>query len=313
MRTTRAIEAPPRRWTTERDRLDATLRGEPRSIGAAPALLSLGGVFRQRVARMAGGAVALVHALTLLIVVHDPLGGPALRDSMDGEPGFHWAEWFLYRETSGPVLAIALVAAAHLLASRLAGRAFERRLEAVLADDDSPSAAELGRRLVQRVDAGSVILAIAGVASLATLFAVLGMAVGDSMWVFHQIHGPRSGNAVAAVLRDCVLVDGVSIAAALAVGRACAREGQGRRRSRWLGALAHRTILPLGVAIAIVAGVIGASLDFGVFDISLPAVERPPLGLELGLRAMTVAAALLVTTSYTLRRRSAEHARLGRS
>ncbi|HEY0987590.1 MAG TPA: hypothetical protein VGD80_11090, partial [Kofleriaceae bacterium] len=105
--------------------------------------------------------------------------------------------------------------------------------------------------------------------------------------------------------------NGVSIAAALAVGRACAREGQGRRRSRWLGALAHRAILPLGVAIGIVAGVIGANLDFGVFDISLPAVERPPLVLELGLMAMTSAAALLVTTSYTLRRRRAEHAHLG--
>lgn len=306
----------------ESDRLDAFLLGPPRSLGPAsapsspgaePALLALAGVFRQRIARIAGGAVAVVYALTLLVVIHHPFSAPTLRDSMDGEPGFHWTEWFLYGRGSGPVLAVALVVVAQLLAGRLAGRAFERRLRGLPTDGDGRSAVELGRRLVQRLDGASAALGIAGVVSSVALLAVLGMAVGDSLWVFLQVHGPRSGNAVSAVLRDCVLVSGVSIAAALAVGRACAREGQGHPRSRWLGVLAHRAILPLGVVVGIVAGVIGANLDFGVFDISLPAVERPPLALELGLVAMTAASALLVTTSYTLRRRRAEQARLGLS
>jgi hypothetical protein len=292
----------------ELDRLDDDPRAEPRTRCVEPVLLALGDMFRQRIARMAGGGIALAYTLTLLIVIHDPFGVPLLRDTM-GPPGFHWTQWFVSSRTSGPVLAVVLVVAAQLLAARLGDRAFARRVQRLAGDDFGRSSVDLGRRLVQRLDVASVTAGIAGVASLGALFAVVGMTVGDSTWVFLQVHGPRVGKAVSAVLRDCELASGLAAVAALAVGVACAREAQGRR-SRWLGMLAHRAIVPLGVVLGVAAGVIGMTMDFGVFDISLPAVERPPLPHELGVVVMATAAAVLVTTGHALRRRRAEHARL---
>jgi hypothetical protein len=302
-------------WLRRREhgRVNAHRRAAHRPLTVEPLLLSLADVFRRRIARMAGGSVALAYALTLLIVLHDMFGGRLLRVAIAGAPGFYWTEWFVHGRMSGPVLAIVLVVAAQLLAGRLAGRAFERRLERFPVDDLDRSGVEHGRRLARRLDAVSVAVGIAGLASLAALFAILRMAVDDSMWVFLHAHGPRRATAVAAVLRNCELAVGLAIAAALAVGIVCARERRAQRRSRWLGALGHRAILPFGLIAGIVASVIGADFDFGVFDISLPAVERPPLAHQIGLMVMTTAAALLVTTSYALRRRRDEHARLGPS
>jgi hypothetical protein len=175
--------------------LEARAPSKHAPLAVTPALLSLADVLRQRIARMAGGGVALVYALTLLIVIHGPFG-----ESM---------EWLLSSRMSGPVLAVMLVFAARLLAGRLAVRVFVRRLDDLPVDDLARSAIALGRRLVQRLDAASAALGIAGVASLAALFAVLGMTVGDSMQVFLQVTGPRSGSAVSAVLRDCELATGL--------------------------------------------------------------------------------------------------------
>jgi ABC-type Fe3+ transport system permease subunit len=204
-----------------------------------------------------------------------------------------------------------LVVAAHVIAARLAERALERRLRRVLEPGSrARDPAEDTRRLVRCIDGWSVALGIAGVASTVTLFSIVGLTVGEHFWVFFAAHGPRVSNALAHTLHDAVLGSALGLVAALAMGRACARESASRRSARWIRALEHRAIVPAGLAVGFIAGYIGLRLEFGVFDISLPAVERPSLALEIALTLMCTTAVLLITAGYTMRRRRAEHARV---
>lgn len=283
----------------ERDRLEACAEA-PRTP-AAEQLVSLATVYRQRLARIAGGAVAVGYAVALLVVLHPR--GSAVHRYTDGS-AFRWREWFVYGRLNRVTLVVLVVLIAHVLASRLAGRAFERALgEARLSLD----VVELARRRVRRLDGWSVAIGVAGIASVATVFAMLKMTVGDALWVFAQFHGPRSGGAVRHALHDVEAACMLALLAALAIGNACGCEAR-FRRARWLE---HRATLPAGLILGLIAALIGTTLDFGVFDISLPAVKRPSVFVETSLIVMCVAAAVLVAASYTLRRRRAEQQRLG--
>jgi hypothetical protein len=287
----------------ERDRLEAW--AEAARTPVAEQVVSLATVYRQRVARIAGGAVAVGYAVALLVILHHPLGAAANRYTDDSV--FRWREWFVYGRLNRVTLVALVVLIAHVLASKLAGRAFERALgEARLSLD----VVELARRRVRRLDAWSIAIGIAGIASVASVFAMIKMTVGDSLWAFTQIHGPRSGSAVNHALHDIVAACMLAVLAGLAVGNACGCEARSRR-ARWLRALEHRATLPAGLMLGLVAVLISTTVDFGVFDISLPAVKRPTVFVETSLIVMCVAAAVLVAAGYTLRRRRAEQQRLG--
>jgi hypothetical protein len=287
----------------ERDRLEAGAEA-PRTP-AAEQLVSLATVYRQRFARIAGGAVAAGYAVALLVILHQPLGAAADRYT-DGS-AFRWREWFVYGRLNRVTLVALIVLIAHVLAGWLAGRAFERVLGEARPSVD---VVELARRRVRRLDGWSVAIGIAGIASVASVFAMLKITVGDSLWVFAQFHGPRSGTAVSRALRDIVAACMLALLAALALGNACGCELR-CRRARWLRALEHRATLPAGLILGLIAALIGTTLDFGVFDISLPAIERPSVFMETSQIVMCAAAAVLVAAGYTLRRRRAEQQRLG--
>lgn len=287
----------------ERERLEASA-GSPRTP-AAEQLVSLATVYRQRLARIAGGAVAVGYTVAMLVVLHHPLGRAADR-YMDGS-AFRWREWFVYGRLNRVTLVALIVLLAHVLASRLAGRAFERGLGAARPSVDI---VELARRRVRRLDGWSVAVGVAGIASVASLFAMLKMTVGDSLWVFAQYHGPRSGSAVRHALHDVEAACMLALLAAVALGNACGCAAR-CRRARWLRALEHRATLPVGLILGAIAAAIGTTVDFGVFDISLPAVKRPSVFVETCLIVMCAASAVLVAAGYTLRRRRAEQQRLG--
>jgi hypothetical protein len=264
--------------------------------GSAQQLVALAGVYRLRVARLTAGAVALVYAVALVVVLHDPFGGGR-------DPGTHWRQWFLFGRLSRGMLVALLMTTAHVVAGHLAGRAFERRLAARRPGEP----VEPARQLVMRIDGWSVALGIAGLSAVAGVFALLSISVGDWLWAFFQLHGPRSGGAVHQALHDLVLVCVFVATSSLAIGRACACRS---RRPRWLGWLEHPAALPIGVVLGVVTIMMGRVLDFGVFDISLPAVDRASIGLQVALTAMCAAAAILIVGSYTVRRRRAEQERL---
>jgi hypothetical protein len=204
-----------------------------------------------------------------------------------------------------------LVFAAHLIGARIAARVFERRLRILGADCDARARCERAGWLVRGVDAWSVGLGIAGVASVATVFCVVGPSIGTAFWTFFQPHGARVAGVVLQALREVSVAVPIGLAVAFAVGRACARGSEGRRTARWIRALEHRLILPVGLALGLFAGYAGATVDFGVFDISFPAAGQPPPVVHTALTILSTTSILLITVGYTLRRRRQEHAHIG--
>jgi len=69
--------------------------------------------------------------------------------------------------------------------------------------------------------------------------------------------------------------------------------------------------VPAGLVLGAIAAYVGATVDFGVFDISVPAVHQPAAAVQTALTVLSTSAILLIVIGYTLRRRRAEHERLG--
>jgi hypothetical protein len=153
---------------------------------------------------------------------------------------------------------------------------------------------------VRGVGDGAVALSIAGAASLASVLGVISLTTGGDLAVFFAPHGARVESVVAHTLRDAVLAGAIAALAGFAVGRACVRA------SCWLRALEHRAVMWGGLALGAVAGGVGATIEFGVFDVSLGAVRQPPAALQTGLAAGLAVGILLFVIGYLLRRRRAE-------
>jgi hypothetical protein len=276
----------------------------------AASLVSLAGVFGHRIARMTGGAMAVLCAIALLVVLHNPFGDEPIHltiiDLVDKGVPWH-ARWLRDGVTIAAVIGI-LVLAAHLIGARIAARVFERSLRTLGAGSDARARAG---RLVRRVDAWSVGLGIAGVASVATLFGVVGPSIGTEFYMFFQPHGARVAHVVLQALREVSVAVPLGLVAAFAVGRACAGGSEGRRGARWVRALEHRLVVPVGLALGLVAGYSGLTVDFGVFDISYPAADQPAAAVQTALTILSTTSILLVTIGYTLRRRRHEHERIG--
>lgn len=285
-----------------------TSDGAPCEPGAA-SLVSLAGVFGHRIARMTGGAMAVLCAIALLVVLHNPFGDEPIHltiiDLVDKGVPWH-ARWLRDGVTVAAVIGI-LVLAAHLVGGRIAERVFERSLRTLGAGRDARARAG---RLVRRVDAWSVALGIAGVASVATLFCVVAPSIGTEFYTFFQPHGERVAHVVLQALREVSVAVPIGLVAAFAIGRACAGGSEGRRGACWVRALEHRLIVPVGLALGLVAGYAGVTVDFGVFDISYPAADQPSAAVQTGLTVLSTTSILLITIGYTLWRRQREHARI---
>lgn len=268
---------------------------------AGPRILALAEVSTRRIGRAAAGALAFASALWLIAVLHNPLAY-----SLAFHDRGRWLWWLFYERVVVWVIALSVLGA-RLIGSALAERAFERHLRRALADPAQPPL-EVERRLVRRVDGWSIALRIAGATSLATVFAVVRLVFGGGFGGFFQAHGPRVDDVVTLALRCLALAIPPCVAAAVALGRSCAREPVGST-SRTLRVLEHRATLIVGLTLAAIAASAGATLDFGLDDISFPASAQPSRGALAGLIALASLAALLVTTSVTLRRRRRERAR----
>ena len=268
------------------------------------ALLPVSGVFRARVARGVGGALAAVFTVALLVVLHNPGGAIPSPDRLWWD-GSSW-KIFVFRDHITVVaLVIAAVLAARQAAGALADRTFQRRFPASAAQPHDLGAA---RRLVERVAAPAIALGIAGITALALSIGMLDLTIGDDFWIFFTHHGARVDGLLHHTLGELVLATAVSFGAAVAVACACACVTD---RSRWRAALSHPATLGVGVALVAATTATWLGLDFGIGDVSAAIADQPSVALQ---NAVTIAATfgvLLITASIAMRQRRRENERAG--
>jgi hypothetical protein len=290
-----------------RARRDALAADRRLELATLP--LSLAHVFAHRVARAAAGAVALACSAVVLLLAADPL----LRSA---------AAWFVPGiELGVGVLAMLCglaILASYVIASWVAESYFTRRMAHAIAttpdvyadlDQLARGPLALARGLVNRVDGWAVGLALAGIASLVSVFGYLvvvtGMAYPPSfaLWKSYAI-GSR---LVTAGLVHVVAAIGVAVVLAVILGRACQRERADELATpgalRWFG---HWATLPAGV-------LIGASTLYAVFRASHAYYrwQRPPETLALVLALGGVLAVFAVCAWAVLWWRRREAARCG--
>ncbi|HEY0190192.1 MAG TPA: hypothetical protein VGC42_03670, partial [Kofleriaceae bacterium] len=169
--------------------LDDALRRTNRVAPTADvSLLAAAGVLTDRLARLAGGAVAALGAIMAVIALHRPaplnpvtLSRPTGSASL-GELVDQWLFlWVRDRLTLATTMLLAILAAQQL-ARHLAGRWITGQLTT-----GDPVARV--RRLARGVDAWSAGLGAGGVAALGALFSVASLAAGRTFWTFFELHG----------------------------------------------------------------------------------------------------------------------------
>jgi hypothetical protein len=271
---------------------------DERRVQLALMPLSLSHVYAHRIGRAAGGATAIACALTLLAFVADPM---LLRV----------VQWIV------PGLGLnlgtcAAIAAAKILVAYVAGNwigewYFARKMrQAIETHDDVYSdldhlargPIDVGRELVRKVDTWSVGLAIAGVASLASMFAYLVVVAGAFRPASHLLSstGVFVEHAATSNLGPVVYALFLAFVASVFVARACRREHRfpgAPSATRWLS---HWLVLPL----AFVAGIATLYISFRMIhhlDVrhALPSQELRfglAIGGEVVLLAFTVWGAL---------------------
>jgi len=287
----------------------------PAPGGGELALLRLASVFAHRVARAAGGAMAVACAVALLVILRNPFGYD-VEESSPGAFRYIVGRWWSGLLDGGGVSIAAfagvLLAGAYVVAGRTAERAFERRLQrAIDGGQGAQDPLEVARRLVRRADGWSTAFAIAGPTSIAVLFGVVMFVVGAASWGSFWFTGYSVGDLFEARLRDLTIAIPVVVLAAFAVGRACTGDPRCARGLRWCRALEHPATVPIGSVLGLATLLVGLSFDSGIgFPMPLDRLDSTS-ALRSVLTATGGAAIFLVTAGVTLRRRGREQARAG--
>jgi hypothetical protein len=264
------------------------------------AVLALANVFTRRISRAATGAMALLCAVALLIVLANPWGYE-LYEMPHREHWFEidaWWCWFLEGSGLSTAAAIAAVlAGTQLIARRIAAQWFERRMREAVRSADMVAA---GRRLVHRVDPWAAYLEVAGATSLVTLVGVVTFVVGLSSWGWFWYPGNVNGY-FSDRLRDLAIAIPAIVVAAVPIARSVGAAPP----APWLQAVSRWGLLPLGLVLGITTLTIGFSFDSGIaFPNVFEQVGRPlTSALRSGLTASGATATLLVVAGLTLRRR----------
>lgn len=266
------------------------------------ALLPVAGVFRARIARSAGGALAALCAIALVVVLHNPSGAIPSPDKLWWN-GSSW-KLFVFQDH---ITIVALVIAALLWvrqhAAALADRAFERRFGGAASRDLGAA-----RRLVERLAGPTAVLGVAGITSLVLLVGLLDLTIGDDFWIFFQHHGVRVDSLLRHTLRELVAAITACITTALLLGPAFACRTD---RARWRAALGHPATLIVGAALVALAVVAWLCLDFGIDDVSAALADQPSVVLQNLLTAAAAVGLLLVTGGIAAHQRRGEHERAG--
>jgi hypothetical protein len=269
---------------------------EDRLLEVALLPLSLARVYVHRVARAAAGGAALVGAAAIMVGVLDPWTGRVLT-ILSGMP----------LAVLAPVLVGFATLGAYLVAALIAEHQVERRLRAsvrgrgeLYADIEHLEAvrplAEV-RRMVDAVDAAAVALPLLG--------ASLGLAVSGFLTAFSFIPLGSMASLAYYSLGPVALVTVLSIAFAIDLARACARERKSIGRPALLVAAEHWGTLIAG-------GLVGAFvLWYGarLVDARFAGVV-PGEGKRLLLLASAVAAMVLPLTWGLLGLRRREQRRV---
>jgi hypothetical protein len=286
-------------------RRDALAEERRRELATLP--LALAHVFAHRIGRAAAGAVAVVSALAIALVLADPLL-------------IRIAAWVIPGLNVSLLVALAGVAvlAAYVIGGWIGERLFERRMrQAITTSGDAYADLDLlasgpvdvARATVRRVDRWSVMLAIAGAVTLVPVvgFLLFTMSVAYPYPMMWANLATVANGPVGAGLGAVVVVTVFSLGGAVAVGRAC--DGELRRGGlpRWTAVLAHWGMIPLGIVLGLVAdyGAISLLDDYHVAGI------RPASGEVLVLAALGVAGIFAIATWAVLFWRRREHRRLG--
>lgn len=288
----------------------ATRPGESREhVPGELVLVSMSRVFAHRIARAASGATAMVCAAVLLIVFK--FGG------LDDSERDRWWHWLTEPSIVflGTLVGV-LVLGAHVVASGIAERVFERSLHQTIDRDRVAGPLDLGKRLIRRADGWAVVLGITGVMSFMIMFGVLVFVLGGERWSLFLDRDYRFGmispkSVFTDRSRDIAIAIALCLAAAIAIGRACVAEHRSHRRSWWIRLLEHGTTVPTGVLLALVTLTIGFSLDVGTIAQGSRGNVWPSSELRSALTVSGGAAVLLVVTGFTLIRRRREHERMG--
>jgi hypothetical protein len=273
-------------------------------------LVRLAGALSQDAARAAAGATAAVSAVAILVVLH---GSFAPTDGADPGSLSDVLQRWLLRDRL-PLVACLCVAGlgAHAIAARIAGRVFERALgRARRAESAAADPLAFARRLLQRIDGWSTGFTIAGAASIATLLGVAVLTVGltrqltagEELWIWFQPHGERVSSVLGHALRELTIAIPLGFAAALAIGRACAREASTGGVSRWLRVLEHRDVARVAALGCLSALAMGLSLDFAADDISVATAAARSAAPQIAFAVIAASSVFLLTASVSLRRR----------
>jgi hypothetical protein len=233
-------------------RRDALAEQRRRELATMP--LALSRVFVHRVSRAAGGVAALGCALTLALLIADPL---LLRIASWLVPGL---DLTLLAALSGVA-----VLGAYVVAGWIAERVFESRMAKAIAtrggdayadlDHLAESPIDVARALVRRVDGWSIGLGVAGLTAVAAIygyaaFMVTAMFPFDYAWSQPMLIGSHPIAASIGVVVGAIII---GVAAALWLGRNCDRS-HGRAEPpaaiRWLG---HWAMVPVGTVLGMVA------------------------------------------------------------
>ena len=291
-------------------------RRELRTLEAAPGelqpagseLVALAGVLRSRAARAAAGGVAAMLAVGLTVMLHHP------RQSLSS--GFHGLQlgsrlpWLVGGQVTLVVAIAALVLGAMQLGPAIADRWLARRLARCPAGEGPDARLALARRMVRRLDAASLGLAVAGGAALVLVIAIVGLTIGDTDWAFFAHHGPHVDATLRHLQHEVVAAVAASFTAGLALAEVAACARKARRMACGLDLLAHPAVIVAAVVLGKLVSIAWMHLDLGVSYMSA-AVDPSSRALQSGLTAALTGAVVVVASGLALRRRRREHERTG--
>ncbi|MCW5807189.1 MAG: hypothetical protein KIT31_32835 [Deltaproteobacteria bacterium] len=288
-----------------RDHLAAQRRGELASLP-----ITLAHVFAHRVARAATGAVALAGAIAILLAVQHPRAMYDAGAVLGRQP-------FVPSPIMLAILASALLLAAHVVATRIAEVVFARGMARTIAptgdvhgdlDRLAEGPADVARRLVRRADAWAVGLTALGAFALmvvvgAIAFTAIATRQFPNAWSADRMRSYAVLETNASGLIVIILAAGGAFVGA--IGRACGAEHRRGTLPRWVRALEHRAIAPLGLTA--LAGT--AFLALRLVKRAVMTARLPEANERLALVLFGGAALFAVISSIILGIRRREEAR----
>lgn len=255
------------------------------------ALLVPARIHADRMARLAGGAVAGLSAIVGVIALHRP---------------FPVAPFFIARRWTDTPLSLrevidqALYWWAHdwsrLAATTIIAVLIARQIARSIAARQIPAASG-------RMEGWSLGIGAGGVAALGALLGISSMAVGDELYVLYYPHGPRLAHVTDLALQIMTPMVLLIFVVGVALGRAAACT----RKPRLVRILMSRRGFEAAVAFTLVSVVMAEAVDFGFGPSSREAAFLvPPAGLQLGLSIFMSLSMLALCLSDVLRRRQRE-------